>query len=90
MKFSTVIVDIREEGRTGGRQHWQLLLEHGGFAAGDRGTLEAVARSGAKLSIPVLGVVEDSGEIWLRVEKPLMAGTQVMAHVEPHGRAGRN
>ena len=90
MKFSTVIADIREEGRTEGRQHWQLLLEHGGFAPGDTGMLEAFARSGAKLSIPVLGVVEESGEIWLRVEKPLMAGTEVTAHVEPHGSASKH
>lgn len=82
MTFSTVIADIREERRTEGRQHWQVLLEHAGFAPGDRGTLEAVARSGARLSITVLAVVEEDGEIWLRVEKPLMAGTVVKAHVE--------
>jgi hypothetical protein len=89
VKFSTVIADIREEGRTEGRQHWQLLLEHDGFAEGDRGTLEAVARSGAKLSIRILEVVEDNGEIWLRVEKPLMAGTEVTAHVE-HDREAKD
>lgn len=82
MTFSTMVADIREEGRTEGRQHWQVLLEQAGFAPGDRGTLEAVARSGARLSIPVLGVVEDDGEIWLRVEKPLMAGTEITAHVD--------
>jgi hypothetical protein len=90
VKFSTVIADIREEGRTEGRQHWQVRLEASGFAAGDKGTLEAVARSGAKLSIHVLGVVEDSGEIWLRIEKPLMAGTQVTACVEPRSHVDRN
>lgn len=82
MTFSTVIADIREEGRSEGRQHWQVLLEGTGFAPGDKGTLEAVARSGARLSIPVLGVVEEGGEIWIRVQKPLMAGTKVTAHVE--------
>lgn len=82
MTFSTMVADIREEGRTEGRQHWQVLLEQAGFAPGDRGTLEAVARSGARLSIPVLGVVEDDGEIWLRVEKPLMTGTEITAHVD--------
>lgn len=82
MTFSTMVADIREECRTEGRQHWQVLLEQAGFAPGDRGTLEAVARSGARLSIPVLGVVEDDGEIWLRVEKPLMAGTEITAHVD--------
>jgi hypothetical protein len=90
VKFSTVVADIREEGRTEGRQHWQVRLEASGFAAGDNGTLEAVARSGAKLSIPILGVVEDGGEIWLRVEKPLMAGTQVTACVESRGYLDRN
>ncbi|HEU4635416.1 MAG TPA: hypothetical protein VFS41_04510 [Edaphobacter sp.] len=82
MTFSTVIADIREEGRSEGRQHWQVLLEEAGFAPGDKGTLEAVARSGAKLSIPVLGVVKDGGEIWIRVQKPLMTGTKVTARVE--------
>ena len=82
MIISTVIADIREEARTGGRQYWQVMLEHEGFSVGDKGNLEAVARSGARLSVPILGVVEDDGEIWLRVEKPLMAGTEVTAHVE--------
>lgn len=82
MTFSTVITDIREEGRTGGRQCWQVMLQHEGFSPGDKGTLEAVARSGARLSVSILGVVEDGGEIWLRIEKPLMAGTQVTAHVQ--------
>lgn len=65
-----------------GRQQWQLLLEHSEFVEGDTGMLEAVARSGAKLSIPVLGVLEENGEVWVRVEKPLMAGTEVTAHVD--------
>lgn len=82
MTFSTAIADIREERRSEGRQHWQVLLEGKVFAPGDRGTLEAVARSGARLSVAVLGVVREGGEIWLRIEKPLMAGTKVTAHVE--------
>jgi alanyl-tRNA synthetase len=88
--FSTVVADIREEGRTDGRQRWQLLLKQAGFAPGDRGTIEAVARSGARLVIPVLGVIEDRGEIWLRVEKPLMAGAEVTAHVESRSRARKD
>jgi hypothetical protein len=45
---------------------------------GDVGVLEAVARSGVKLMVPVLGVVlDDAGEVWHVVEKPLAAGTMV-------------
>ena len=34
----------------------------------------AVARSGARLVVPVLGVtVDDAGEVWHVVEKPLAA-----------------
>ena len=63
-----------------GRWRWigrSLLL-------GDVGVLEAVARSGARLVVPVLGVVMDAaGEVWHVVEKPLAAGTTVT------GRVGR-
>jgi hypothetical protein len=79
--FSSVVVDIREESRASGRQRWQLLLEKTEFAAGDTGELEAVARSGARLSVPVLGAIEERGEVWLQVEKPLMAGTEVAGRV---------
>jgi len=85
VSFSSVIVDIREEGRAAGRQQWQLLLEYNEFVEGDTGALEAIARSGAKLLVPVLGIFEENGEVWLRVEKPLMAGTEITAHVERHG-----
>jgi hypothetical protein len=82
VSFSAVVVDIREESRASGRQLWQLLLNRTEFVPGDTGTVEAVARSGAKLVVPVLGAVDDEGEIWLQVEKPLMAGTEVTGHVE--------
>ncbi|MEG9435714.1 hypothetical protein JAO29_06005 [Edaphobacter sp. HDX4] len=82
MSFSSVVIDIREERRTEGRQQWQLLLEGGEFRAGDTGLLEVIARSGARLSVPVLNVLEEDGEVWLRVEKPLTAGTQVTGQVE--------
>lgn len=85
MSFSSVVVDIREERRSGGRQQWQLLLEHSEFRVGDTGVLEAVARSGVRLAVPILGVYEENGEIWLRVEKPLMAGTVVIAQIERTG-----
>lgn len=82
MSFSAVVLDIREERRVSGRQRWQLLLDRTEFAVGDRGSLEAVARSGTRLVVPVLGTVDDEGEIWLQVEKPLMAGTEVTGCVE--------
>jgi hypothetical protein len=82
VSFSAVVVDIREESRVAGRQRWQVLLDRTEFGAGDVGTLEAVARSGSRLSVPVLGAVADGGEVWLQVEKPLAAGTEVTARVE--------
>jgi hypothetical protein len=82
VSFSAVVVDIREERRVAGCQRWQLLLDHTEFAAGDVGELEAVARSGTRLIVPVLGAVEDDGEVWLQVEKPLMEGTLVTGSVE--------
>ena len=81
-EFSSVVTDIREESRALGRQRWQMKLERTGFAAGDAGELEAVARSGAKLVAPVLDVVQDAdGEVWHVVEKPLAAGTLVTGRV---------
>jgi hypothetical protein len=44
--------------------------------------LEAVARSGTRLVVPVLSVaVDDGGEVWHVVEKPLAAGTEVTGRV---------
>ena len=85
MSFSAVVVDIREERRVAGRQRWQVLLDRTEFGAGDEGTLEAVARSGSRLVVPVLGAVVDGEEIWLQVEKPLAAGTAVTGRVETRG-----
>ena len=82
-EFSGVVTDIREESRVGGRQRWQMALDHTNFVVGDVGVLEAVARSGARLVVPVLGVVVDGGEVWHVVDKPLAAGTIVT------GRVGR-
>jgi Ser-tRNA(Ala) deacylase AlaX len=87
-EFSAVVTDIREESRVAGRQRWQMALERTLFVAGDVGVLEAVARSGAKLVVPVLGVVVDEGEVWHVVEKPLAAGTVVTGRVT--GRAGES
>lgn len=77
MSFSAVVLDIREERRVAGRQRWQVLLDRSEFDADDVGTLEAVARSGSRLLVPVLGAVKDGDEVWLQVEKPLAAGTEV-------------
>jgi hypothetical protein len=81
VSFSAVVVDILEESRLKGHQRWQVLLDRTEFRTGDMGTIEAVARSGARLSIPVLGVVEHDGEIWHQVEKPMAAGTSVTGYV---------
>src|SRR5258707_14577191 len=59
-EFSGVVTDIREESRVAGRQRWQMALDRTEFVAGNIGMLEAVARSGAKLVVPVLGVVMDA------------------------------
>ena len=80
-EFSGVVTDIREESRVGGRQRWQMALDRTEFTVGDVGALEAVARSGARLVVPVLGVVVDGGEMWHVVEKPLAAGTTVTGRV---------
>jgi hypothetical protein len=81
-EFCGVVTDIREESRVAGRQRWQMALDQTEFVAGDVGMLEAVARSGAKLMVPVLGVVTDgAGEVWHVVEKPLAAGTRVTGRV---------
>ena len=81
-EFFGVVTDIREESRDGGRQRWQMALDRTEFAVGDVGVLEAVARSGTRLVVPVLGVVRDgAGEVWHVVEKPLAAGTAVTGRV---------
>ncbi len=82
MEFEAVVVDIREESRVAGRQRWQMALDQTEFGAGNVGALEAVARSGVRLVVPVLSVVvDDAGEVWHVVEKPLAAGTRVTARV---------
>ena len=80
--FTAVVTDIREESRVAGRQRWQMSLDRTEFRAGDVGELEAVARSGARLLVPVLGVeVDATGEVWHVVEKPLATGTAVSGQV---------
>ena len=83
-EFSAVVIDIREESRIAGRQRWQMALDRTEFSTGDVGTMEAVARSGVRLVVPVLGVVvDDAGEVWHVVDKPLAAGTAVTVRVDP-------
>ena len=87
--FQAVVTDIREESRIAGRQRWRMALDRTEFGVAEGrnvGVMEAVARSGARLSVPVLGVVvDDAGDVWHVVEKPLAAGTAVTARV---GRLG--
>ncbi len=82
MPFETVVTDIRLESRSGLEAVWWMSLDQTEFGAGDHGTLEAVTRSGTKLSIPVSAVVADAdGVVWHVVEKPLAAGTEVKGTV---------
>ena len=82
-EFAAVVTDIREESRIAGRQRWQMTLERTAFAVGDKGVIEAIARSGARLEVSVLAVeVDDAGEVWHLVEKPLAAGTVVTGRVD--------
>jgi len=85
-EFAAVVTDIREESRLGRRQRWQMALDRTEFVVGDTGVIEAVARSGTRLEVPVLAVeVDAAGEVWHLVEKPLTAGTAVTGRV---GKAG--
>ena len=82
-EFAAVVTDIREESRIAGRQRWQMTLDRTAFAVGDKGVIEAIARSGARLEVSVLAVeVDDAGEVWHLVEKPLAAGTVVTGRVD--------
>ncbi|WP_263385005.1 hypothetical protein [Granulicella arctica] len=78
MEFAAEVVDIRLESRVGARHRWQMLLSVTSFSeTASTGRLDAVAPSGARLEVPVLGVVVEDGEVWHVVEKPLAAGTSV-------------
>lgn len=87
-EFRRVVVDVREESRVAGVQRWQVALESSEpeMAVEELGELEAVARSGAKLVVPVLRVVkDDAGQLWYVVEKPLATGTVVTGRPRPRG-----
>jgi alanyl-tRNA synthetase len=79
--FSAAVTDIRLESHEGATARWQMTLSRTHFTAGDTGILEAVARSGTRIEIPVLAVLEEDGDIWHIVEKPLAGGTDVTGRV---------
>jgi hypothetical protein len=80
--FVGVVTDIRLESRVEGVAQWQLAVSGSNFQEGDSGALEAVARSGTRLIVPVLRVtIDEEGDLWHVVEKPLAAGTEVMGRV---------
>jgi hypothetical protein len=82
IEFAAEVVDIRLESRAGLSQRWQMLLSATAFSADARtGWLEAVARSGARLEVPVVGVLVEGDEVWHLVDKPLTAGTAVVGYV---------
>jgi alanyl-tRNA synthetase len=81
--FAAVVTDIRLESRDGATVRWQMTLDRTEFAAGERGVLQAVSRSGTRIEVPVLAVIADAnGDLWHVVEKPLAAGTDVVGRVE--------
>jgi hypothetical protein len=79
--FSAAVTDIRLESREGGTVRWRMTLDNTQFAAGDTGILEAVSRTGTRIEVPVLAVINDAGDIWHIVEKPLAGGTDVIGRV---------
>jgi hypothetical protein len=89
-EFHAEVMDIRLESRIGANQRWQMLLSTTAFSAeASTGRLEAVARSGARLEVPVLGVLIDDGDVWHLVDKPLAAGTPVTGQVaDQEGEGG--
>ena len=81
-EFQAIVTNIREESRVNGRIRWQITLDTTRFRVGDHGQLVAVAKSGARLVIPVLAIhVDLAGEIWHTIEKPLASETLVTGSV---------
>jgi alanyl-tRNA synthetase len=82
LQFTAVVADIRLESREGGAPaRWRMTLDRTKFAAGDVGVLEAVSRTGTRIEVTVLAVIEEDGDVWHVVEKPLAAGTDVIGRV---------
>jgi len=85
--FAATVKDIRLESRAGTEARWQIALDNTRFSASAKsGTLVAVARSGTRLEVPVLGIVEEQGTVWHIVGKPLTDGTEVIG-ILTEGRA---
>ena len=85
-QFPALVVDVRLESTQAGRSLWQIALDRTEFHAGDAGEFEALARSGARLRVPVLRVLVDvDGTVWHVVEKPLTEGTKIIARVLDRG-----
>ena len=80
--FSANISDIRLESRSGTSARWQIALDHTLFSStAPTGTLIAIAPSGARLQVPVLGIQEEDGTLWHIVDKPLTEGTTVVGEI---------
>lgn len=84
-EFLAAITDIQLESREGAEVRWRMTLSRTDFRPGDTGVLQATSRSGTRIEIPVLRVIDESGDIWHIVEKPLAAGTDVVGRVESRG-----
>ena len=81
-EFAAVITDIQLESRESSNVRWRIALNRTEFQPGDTGVLEAASRSGTRIELSVLSVVEDeSGDIWHVVAKPLAAGTDVNGRI---------
>jgi alanyl-tRNA synthetase len=78
-EFPAAVTDIRLESSDPTR--WRMTLTQTNFKAGDAGTLHAVSRNGTPIEVPVLAVIDDAGDIWHIVEKPLAAGTDVTGRI---------
>ena len=76
------VTDIRLESRVGLAGTWSLTIHPAQFREGETGMLQATTRSGTQLEIPVMAASADAdGAVWLVVEKPLAAGTEVLCTV---------
>jgi len=83
-EFSAVVTDIRLESREGDAVRWRMTLSNTKFVTGDVGLLEAVSRTGTRIEVPVLAVIEEDGDVWHVVKKPLAGGTDVVGRVTGH------
>lgn len=76
--FQAVVTDIRLESRIDGKARWQIALDQTLFSQGRQaGVLTAVSPNGARLDVPVLGIVEEGGTVWHVVDKPLTEETEI-------------